>query len=244
MSSVQSVVRAMAVLDAVATESAGLSEIARRVDLPVSTTSRLLSTLEQVGAVERVDEIGAFRIGPSIVNMATSVTTGPTLVALTHEAMEELSRTVGEASGLSVASGYSMHYLAQADTTHTVRIEDWVGNVVPMHLVSAGYALLAYWAEDQLETFLEHELVATTPASSSDPAIIRVRLDEVRGNGCIWTADEFVDGLTSVAAPLFNSAGEVVAALHVHGPSYRFPGDRAAVEHELRATATALSSVL
>lgn len=244
MSSVQSVVRAMALLEALAAEPAGLSELARRVDLPVSTTSRLLSTLEQVGAVERIDELGSFRIGPTIVNMAMSVSSGPTLVALTSEALEELADVVGEATGVSVASGYAVHYLAQVDSTHTVRIEDWVGHVVPMHLVSSGYALLAYWADDAVDTFLEHELAATAPASVTDPTMIRTRLETVRTNGCIWTVEEFVDGLTSVAAPLFNSSGEVVAAVHIHGPSYRFPVDRPVVEQQLLATTSALSPLL
>lgn len=244
MSSVQSVVRAMALLEAVADEPAGLSTLARRVDLPVSTASRLLTTLEGVGAVERVDEVGSFRIGPRIVNMSRSVSTGPTLVALTDEALVSLSAAFNEAAGLSVASGYTVHYLSQIEVTRSVRVEDWVGHIVPMHLVSSGYALLAYWGDDAIETFLEHQLVATTSASVTDPAVIRKRLDQVRADGYIWTMEEFVEGLSSIAAPLFNSTGEVVAAVHIHGPSYRFPADRNAVERELLATTASLSSLL
>ena len=244
MSSVQSVTRAMALLQAVADAPAGLSELARRVDLPVSTASRLLSTLEQAGAIERVDEIGSFRIGPNIVAMATSVDAGATLVALTDEALTELASATGESAGLSVASGYTVRYLAQADTSHTVRIDDWVGHLVPMHLVSSGYALLAYWGDDAIDVYLEHELAATAPASVTDPARVRARLDQVRTDGLIWTEAEFVDGLTSVAAPLFNSTGEVVAAIHVHGPSYRFPADRGHVAQRLLATTAALSPLL
>ena len=55
------------------------------------------------------------------------------------------------------------------------------------------------------------------------PAAIRRRLEEIRDAGFAWTAEELHDGLTSVAAPVRGPSGAVVAALHCHGPSFRFP---------------------
>ena len=66
---VQSVGRAFRLLEAVGSSPSGLTELARRVDLPVSTTSRLLGTLEALGAVERSDDLGIYRIGASILTI-------------------------------------------------------------------------------------------------------------------------------------------------------------------------------
>jgi len=66
-------------------------------------------------------------------------------------------------------------------------------------------------------------LEAATPQSEVDPVKIRQRLGQIRRVGYCWVYQEFAEGLNSVAAPVFNTDGEVIAALHVHGPAYRFP---------------------
>jgi DNA-binding IclR family transcriptional regulator len=58
------------------------------------------------------------------------------------------------------------------------------------------------------------------------PTRLRRRLAAVARRDSEWVYGEFADDINSVAAPVFDSEGDVVAALHVHGPSYRFPGDR------------------
>lgn len=69
-SGVQSVGRAFALLEALSAEHLVLTELARRVELPVSTTARLLGTLSDLGAVERLED-GAYRIGPVMKSIAT-----------------------------------------------------------------------------------------------------------------------------------------------------------------------------
>ena len=57
------------------------------------------------------------------------------------------------------------------------------------------------------------------------PARIKRRLASIRRDGHVWTVGEFDDGITSVAAPVVDAHGATIAAIHCHGPSYRFPGD-------------------
>ena len=59
----------------------------------------------------------------------------------------------------------------------------------------------------------------------TQPARIQRRLASIRRDGYVWTIGEFDDGITSVAAPVVDAHGTTVAAIHCHGPSYRFPGD-------------------
>ena len=65
-------------------------------------------------------------------------------------------------------------------------------------------------------------------APSSDPDALRERLREIRRDGYAWAIEEFDEGISSVAAPIADASGEVIAAVHLHGPSYRFPADGAA----------------
>ncbi|HVL53832.1 MAG TPA: IclR family transcriptional regulator C-terminal domain-containing protein, partial [Vitreimonas sp.] len=64
--------------------------------------------------------------------------------------------------------------------------------------------------------------------------------------GVAWTRDEFADGIASAAAPVSDEDGEVVAAVHVHGPSYRFPapGEDESIARQVTAAATRISSAI
>ncbi len=225
MSGVQSVERAFRLLQAISVEPSGLTELARSVELPISTASRLLGTLEGLGAVERLEDAGLYRIGPAISSMALTVDADVSLAAVAHAELEALMGEVHEAAGLSVASGFSMHYIDQVDSVQPIQVQDWVGSRVPMHLVSSGLVVLAHWPSEVLEQYLDGELAAPTKHSISKPEAIRVRLDDVRARGVAWSMEELEIGINSVAAPIFSGMGEVIGAVHLHGPAYRFPGD-------------------
>ena len=89
-----------------------------------------------------------------------------------------------------------------------------------------------------LEVWTEHSVV--------DPTLIVHRLDEVQRAGFAWVYEEMSEGLNSVAAPIVNPAGTVIAAVHAHGPSYRFPaeGEAAATAAAVVATARRVSDRL
>lgn len=224
---VQSVGRAFRLLEAIGSAPSGLTELARRVDLPVSTTSRLLGTLESLGAVERSDDLGIYHIGPSILTMASAADSSENLKALARPELTWLAETCEEAAGLSVAAGYAMHYLDQIDSDQAVQVQDWMGSRLPMHVVASGVVVLAQWPSEAVDSFLERELEAPSPSSVVEPSLIRARLDVVRDAGVAWTMEELERGINAVAAPIITGMGDVVGAVHLHGPAYRFPGTRA-----------------
>ncbi len=242
---VQSVGRAFRLLEAIGSSPSSLTELARRFDLPVSTTSRLLGTLEGLGAVERSDDLGVYRIGPSILTMASTADSSENLKALARPELEWLAQTCDEAAGLSVAAGYTMHYLDQVDSQQAVQVQDWVGSRLPMHVVASGVVVLAQWPADAVNGFLERELEQPTNASVADPALVRHRLDRVRDAGVAWTLEELEAGINAVAAPIVTGMGDVIGAVHLHGPAYRFPGVSATrFEEHVKAAAARIGEGL
>lgn len=143
MSGVQSVGRAFALLEALGTDPSSLSELARRVDLPVSTTARLLGTLEELGAVERMDG-SSYRIGPSIVHLAKGLDVSTRLQTLAAPELEALAGATGQAAGLSIPAGNQMHFVAQVGGESAKdRAKDWVGARLAMTETASGLAVLA-----------------------------------------------------------------------------------------------------
>lgn len=223
MSTVQSIQRAFAVLSALADGPIGVTEVADRVGLPKSTAARMLASLTREGAVEQVPGDTRYRLGGRIVSLAAGVLPPRSLVAIARPILVELASAAGEAAGLAVPDGASVHYIDQVDTAHQVQVRDWTGTRAPMHAVSSGQVFLAHLGEPALERYLALPRVAFTARTLTDSAALRDRLRRVQLDGFAWVREEFAEGLNSVAAPVAGADGEIVAAVHLHGPSYRFP---------------------
>ena len=226
MSGVQSIERAFAILRCLAGGPGGVTELAERVDLPKSTTSRLLSTLEGLGVVDQIEAGGRYSIGQGMVEIAAAVLPGRHLVAAARPHLVELMQATGEAAGLSVADGVDVHYLDQVDSESQIQVHDWTGERLPCHATSSGLVLLAYSLPAVIAQYLARPLISFTSRTITDPARLAERLELVRHDGYAWILEEFQDGANSVAAPVRNRAGDVIAAVHAHGPAFRFPGDR------------------
>ena len=222
---VESVVRALRIIEALAVSPAGLSETARRVDLPKSSVARLLSTLEQVEAVERDVDGRLYRLGPKVQRLSAAAGGPAQLAGFARPYLDDLTRRTGEAAGVSIPDGYSVHYVDQTESSHPVQVRDWTGELIPMHVVPSGLVVMAHWPEEQVERYLSRDLERLTPNTITDPDQIRRRLKVIREKGYVWVHEEFVEGINSVAAPVLEKNGIITAALHVHGPAYRFPGD-------------------
>ena len=222
-SRVQSIERAFAVLSALADGLVGVTEVADRIELPKSTVARLLASLQREGAVEQEPGGTRYRVGSRIVTLAATVLPTRSMVVLARLELEALALLVGEAAGLSVPEGYRVHYVHQVDTPNPVSVRDWTGSRVPMHAVPSGLVLLAHLAPASLERFMARPMEAFTPATVTDPRLLRDRLRRVQNDGYAWVLGEFSVGINSVAAGVANEDGEIVAAVHLHGPSYRFP---------------------
>ncbi|MDO8362436.1 MAG: IclR family transcriptional regulator [Actinomycetota bacterium] len=238
MSTVQSIDRAFAVLRTLASGPAGVTEIAERVGLPKSTVSRLLSTLEELGAVEQESAGGDYRTGAAMIELAAAAQPGRSLISIARPHLAELTRLTGEAAGVSIPDGLEMFYIDQLTPNSELQVRDWTGTRIPMHAVPSGQVVLATDAE-LLHRLVARRLVPFTAHTLTTAAALRARIAEVQREGYAWAFEEFADGLNSVAAAVHNTAGKVVAAVHVYGPASRFPGhhDPAELGRMVRATA-------
>lgn len=222
---VQSVVRAFAVLQALAADDAAvaLADVADRTGLAPSTTSRLLTTLESLAVVSRGPTRGTWMPGPGLAAL-----TGPThsmshLLGIVHPYLQELVERFGEDAALAVSDGFDLIYADQARSPSAVGVPDWTGRRFAPHTVAGGFVIMAWWPRHKLDGYLGRGLAPATPRTLTDPAAVGSRLAEVRRRGHCWAVDEWVDGVSGVAAPVLGDEGHLLAALNVFGPSYRFP---------------------
>jgi DNA-binding IclR family transcriptional regulator len=223
MSSVQSIRRAFDVLGTLGDGPLGVTEVADRAGLPKSTAARLLATLVGEGAVEQVPGDTSYRLGPRLITLSGGFSLARSLAAIARPMLIDLAEVSSEAAGLAMPDGDLVHYVDQVDTVHPVLVRDWTGVRAPLHAVSSGQVLLAFRTPAAIERYLERPMERFTDRTLADADSVRERLREIRRQGYTWAMEEFEVGTSSVAAPIADGSGEVIAAVHVHGPSYRFP---------------------
>jgi DNA-binding IclR family transcriptional regulator len=247
MATVQAVERALAILMKLGDcpQGMGAADLAREVDLPRPTVIRLLNTMEQSQAVERLAEDGRYRLGEGILSLATAVSFSRQLVWLARPFLQELAQQTGETVYLSVPDGYQSHYIEQINSQYHIQPIDWVGSRAPLHLVADGKVFLATWPDEDLVRYWARPLASYAPKSMTDPERLRNQLTRVRQQGFAQTRDEFEEGLVAFAAPVSNGEGKMITAVTIGGPAYRFsPEQDEEFASRVIETAAAISAVI
>lgn len=204
----------------------GVSEIAARLALAKSTVSELLASLSQQGMVERTPR-GRYRLGWRIFELNHVLLESTPLVRESRRAMQELVERHGESSHLMVLERNEAVIVEKVQATLATQIlMSRVGLRLPAHCSACGKLLLAGrpWSEVE-RMFDQVELVRFTPATITDLGRLRAELDDARVRGVAFDREEIVPGLSCVAAPVRDESGEVIAAISLSVPTYRFKGE-------------------
>lgn len=229
LSSLQLVERVFAVLQVVSTtvDGAGVTQIAQQTGLPKSTISRICATLEQLALVTRLPgkEAGGrgFKIGPALVALVANVPHAESLAAIAQPYLQRLQEAIGETVALTLPEGDNAYVVSQITSQQAIQVRDWTGVRIPMYVQSTGRVFLAERTTAALDRYLMQPLQPYTSNTISDPAQLRLILAQVREQGYAWVVEEFEEGLTALAVPVRNAAGQVIAAVNVFGPTFRFP---------------------
>lgn len=237
----QSIQRAVSLLKAFDAESSelGISELARAVGLPKSTTARLLATLEHEGLVERVPHSEKYRLGFLLVRLAGRVTHFGDLRAVARPVLVRLSEHSQESVHLGVLDHDEVVNVDQIAGPHLIRETNWLGRRTPLHCAANGKAILAFQPDAIISRVLAGPLARVTAQTLTDPRLVRGELAETRERGYARTLGEVEEGLNGVAAPIRDSAGQTFAAVSVSGPAYRVPPARIPQLGELVVAAAA-----
>jgi DNA-binding IclR family transcriptional regulator len=225
--SVKSATRVLDLLEmlAAAPQQVGVSDIARRLGIPKSSTHMLLSTLEARGYVIG-DEARRFHLNPIFTSEGRSWVGGSSvmLMRLARAPMEALAQATGESSFLGVARDESsVEYIAKVVSSHDLRCDAQLGQPRPMHSTSVGLVMLAFQAPEKTEKFLlRGKFERVTAHTPNDARQLRREIAQVKERGYAVVSDTNSPGASGVAAPIFDGNGIVIAALNLSAPTSRF----------------------
>lgn len=208
--------RAFSVLDAFtpASPALTLSEIARRAGLPLTTAHRLVAELRAAGALER-DGDGTYRIGLRLWEIASLAPRGVPLREAALPFLEDLYEVTHENAQLGVREGREVLYIERITGRHAVGVLTRVGGRFPLHASGIGLVLLAHAPRAVQSEVLEGRLQRFTDYTITDPARLARVLAGVRRDGVVISDRQVTDDAMSVAAPVTDATGEVIAAISV-----------------------------
>jgi IclR family acetate operon transcriptional repressor len=218
-----------------------LTELASASGIPKSTASRLLSALERQGLVEQDGARGRLRPGPAILRVAERSLLERNVVEVARPSLEVLADASGETINLAVPALHGVEHVAQVESIHFLGAGQWLGQTVAFHSTANGKVFMAFGRAP----LPSEPLRRLTAATITDPARLRAQLATVRREGFAEAVDELEIGLAAIAAPVRASAGEVVAALSITGPTIRMtPARIAELRPRLISEARVLSARL
>lgn len=221
---VASVEKAAAILNAVAASENGMSvtELSRALGYGVSATYHLLNTLRQQEYLQQDMQSKRYNIGLGIFRLYALAQRQNTLQSIIQPYLDELSQVCGETSNLLVLQDEEAVYIAQSESNHIVKIFTQIGARVPYYCTGGGKVILAHQSDEVQALYLRRtKFIPFTSHTISDRKSLAQELKRIRAQGYSIDNEEREEGVTCIAAPVFNAAGTPVAAISISGPSYR-----------------------
>lgn len=203
-------------------DGVSLTDLSLELESPKSSLLNLLRPL--VTDEYLVNDVGAYRLGPSTYRLAAHILASWNFPRLIRPFMEELARRSGESVLLSVLNRDAevVTYVEIIPSPHPVRYQIPVGTTRPLYASSAGRLLLAYADKPWRDSYLKSVTFKSKTAATMDRVWLRKDVEQIRMAGVASSIDVYTIGLAAVTAPVFDVDGHCVAALTLAGPTERF----------------------
>lgn len=247
--SVPPVIRAIKVLRHIAAghSVSNHTQAARTIGINRTTLLRLLHTLEAEGFIERVGTSPDYVLGTGLIALAAQKIFSLDVAQVASPVLDRLAERLGLASHLGVLEGRDVLYVLRVAPNMHLISNVRVGTRLPAHATTMGHAILAHMPDaDVAALYRGQSLRAYTAQTATSLDALRRRLARVRADGIAESRSSFENGIGSIAAPVLDHTGKVVAAINVSGPEHAFaqPGRHALIAQSVREGAAEISNRL
>lgn len=199
-----------------------LTEVAGRTGLTRAGARRILLTLQTLGYVESDGKL--FALTPRILDLGFAYLSSMPMWNVAEPVMETLVEQVKESSSAAVLEGTDIVYVLRVSTRKIMRNTLGVGSRLPAYCTSMGRMLLAGLPDDEVVRLLTATpLEARTRHTLTDVDALLAKVQQARRQGWCLVNQELEEGLVSMAAPVVNRAGRIVASINISGQVNRTP---------------------
>ncbi|WP_426960107.1 IclR family transcriptional regulator [Muricoccus radiodurans] len=196
----------------------GVSELARRLDLDRATVHRLLQALLAQRFVEQDAASRRYRLGLGVLDIAAVRISQHGLLHVAMPHLEHLREATDETVALLVPDGSDAVCIATLESRHAVRVGYNIGERIALHASAGGQVLLANIGAAEREAVLKAGFRRFTRHTVTDRHELEAILDEVRRQRGGWSAEGYIDGVISAAAPIMDPKRRLAAAVSLAAP--------------------------
>jgi DNA-binding IclR family transcriptional regulator len=194
----------------------GVTQLAGRVGVGKSTAHRVIWTLVEEGLLEKVEETGLFRLTTTMRSLGASAETAQRLHEAATIPLDRLRALTPGTLHIAILEGGDVLYIERREGPGAIQLFRSVGARNAAHVTSSGKVLLAFLPPDEQERALARlRLTPKTPRSITSPRAFATELAAVRRQGYAENRGESQSGMCSIAAPVRDPVGRVVASVSV-----------------------------
>ncbi|MCW2830900.1 MAG: Transcriptional regulator, IclR family [Aeromicrobium sp.] len=194
----------------------GVSQLARRVGVGKSTAHRVLWTLVEEGLVEKVEETGLFRLTSTMGSLGASAETSQRLHEAATHPLDQLRTKSRGTMHVAILDGIDVLYVERREGLGTLQVFRAVGSRNSAYMTASGKVLLAFLPTEQQRSLVEEiRLTPKTARTITTRAEFLAELRRVRSQGYGENRGEWQPGMCSIAAPIRDPLGQVVASVSV-----------------------------
>jgi DNA-binding IclR family transcriptional regulator len=225
-------------------EPVTLGYVRQALDMPKSSTHRLLSELAALGIVRRTDD-GRYSLGPRLLYWGEAAADTFDLRLVAEQSMRRLRDQLGESVHLYIREHDTRICIAAVEGRHELRPFIQLGRPLPLRVGAAGKLLLAFADRDVQELELNRALDDATSLPNAPGPRLREQLEAIRSERWATSVGEREEGVSAAATAIVDSRGRVVAALCISAPTTRVgEGQFAAMRRPLEEGAAEVSRLL
>lgn len=200
-------------------------DIGRTLGIPVTTTLRIMATLQLEGYVRKT--AGRFELGPVLIHLGNASLAGTEIRTAAQPVLQTLTARTDETSHLAVPCDNRALIVAVQDSPHPLRVASRPGFLAELHCSATGKTLLAFLYHHRIEEFYgKGRATKRTPRTLTTLAEIKREIEVTRKRGYSLDNEEFNLGIRCLAAPVYGSDGVVVAAIGITAATVRFTRER------------------
>jgi IclR family transcriptional regulator, KDG regulon repressor len=201
----------------------GITELSKKLNLHKSTIHRILVTLEDENIVMKNKISQKYRLGMKLFEYGNITIDQFEIKKYALPIVEDLAKKTEESIDLNIIIDDKRVSVEKIESLHEIRAIIQLGRSLPLYCGGSGKAILAFLPASKIERIISKEnLISLGPKTITDQSILREHLKEIRKNGYAQSFEERVSGSSSIAAPIFDYKGNVIASISISGPITRF----------------------
>lgn len=220
---IQSIIKAAMILEFMKqfNKEYTIAEISEGIDIPPSTTHRILSTLIKCDYVMKDDRTHLYKLGPGLISLGIAATSNISLQNDAYPILKALSKETQEDTFLIIKSGDKGLVIAKSEGPHPLKVVEHFGLEIPLHMGAIRKVLLAFQPDNYIEYYLNEKLTPYYNGEIPDKEALIADLKDIREKNVSVSTSEYIKNGAGIGAPIFDYKKEIVASIGIIAPVYR-----------------------